>query len=34
MRRQLLAHLAAGGDGLKPLVIEARSHIAVPAETA
>lgn len=34
MRRQLLDHLDAGGEGLKPLVIDAHKHIAVPAETA
>ncbi|WP_375175545.1 formate dehydrogenase subunit delta [Pseudooceanicola sp.] len=34
MRRQLLDHLEAGGDGLKQLVIAAHPHIRVPAETA
>lgn len=34
MRRQLLAHLSEGGDGLRPLVIAAHPHIAEPAETA
>jgi len=34
MRRQLLNHLAAGGEDLRPLVIEAQPFIAVPAETA
>lgn len=31
MRRQLLAHIAAGGAGLTPLVIEAASEIREPA---
>ncbi|EAQ04974.1 NAD-dependent formate dehydrogenase, delta subunit [Pseudooceanicola batsensis HTCC2597] len=34
MRRHLLDHLAAGGEGLKPLVREAQPHIAAPAATA
>lgn len=34
MRRQLLGHLADGGEGLKQLVIDAHPHIRVPAETA
>jgi formate dehydrogenase subunit delta len=34
MRRQLLVHLAAGGEGLTQLVIDAHPHIRVPAETA
>ena len=34
MRRQLLSHLAAGGERLNPLVIAAQPHIRVPADTA
>lgn len=32
MRQQLAAHVAAGGAGLKPLVIEAFEQIRVPAD--
>jgi formate dehydrogenase subunit delta len=32
MRRQLLDHIAAGGEGLKPMAIEAADRIAEPAE--
>lgn len=32
MRRGLLAHVEAGGDGLDPLVIEASSLLTVPAD--
>jgi formate dehydrogenase subunit delta len=32
MRRQLLAHIANGGAGLDPLVIEAVDHLNVPAD--
>ncbi|ROT97779.1 formate dehydrogenase subunit delta [Histidinibacterium lentulum] len=31
MRRQLLDHIAAGGAGLNPLVIEAAAQIREPA---
>jgi formate dehydrogenase subunit delta len=31
MRRGLLDHVSAGGDGLDPLVIEAASRLTVPA---
>lgn len=31
MRAQLAAHVAAGGEGLSPLVIEAADHLRVPA---
>ena len=34
MRRQLFALLDAGGDGLRPLVIEAAELIRRPAEAA
>jgi len=30
MRRQLLDHLAAGGEGLRPLAIEAAARIRPP----
>lgn len=30
MRRQLLDHLAAGGEGLRPLVLESADKIRVP----
>ncbi|GGE18999.1 formate dehydrogenase subunit delta [Primorskyibacter flagellatus] len=33
MRRQLLNHMAEGGHGLSPLVIESQPFIAAPAET-
>ncbi len=32
MRQQLAAHVAAGGVGLKPLVMEAFEQIRVPAD--
>lgn len=32
MRRQLLDHIAAGGAGLEPLVIEAADRISEPVE--
>ncbi len=31
MRRELAAHIAAGGAGLKPLALEAAKRIAAPA---
>ncbi|MEC3861702.1 formate dehydrogenase subunit delta [Mesobacterium sp. TK19101] len=31
MRRDLIAHVAAGGAGLDPLVQEAMSHLRAPA---
>jgi formate dehydrogenase subunit delta len=34
MRRELFAILDAGGDGLRPLVIEASAQIRRPAEAA
>ena len=35
MRKQLIAHLAAGGEGLDPLIIEAAATIRKPkAEVA
>ena len=33
MRRGLIAHIDAGGDGLDPLVIEASSHLKMPTGT-
>lgn len=33
MRRQLLDHIATGGRGLSPLVMESQPFIAAPAET-
>lgn len=33
MRRRLLDHVAAGGAGLHPLVIEAAAQVRVPAES-
>jgi formate dehydrogenase subunit delta len=30
MRRQLLDHIATGGDGLRPLVLEAAARIRQP----
>jgi len=32
MRRQLLDHIAAGGEGLEPLVIEAAKQLSAPAD--
>lgn len=34
MRRQLATHVAAGAEGLDPLVLSAMDHLSVPAETA
>ena len=34
MRRQLFAHLAAGGEGLDPLIIEAAAQIRKPKTEA
>ena len=34
MRRQLASYVAAGGEGLDPLVLSAMDHLSVPAETA
>jgi hypothetical protein len=34
MRKQLLAHLAMGGEGLDPLIIEAAAQIRKPKEEA
>lgn len=31
MRKQLFAHLAKGGEGLDPLVVEAAAQIRTPA---
>lgn len=32
MRRQLIAHVDAGGTGLEPLVLEAMAKVRVPAD--
>lgn len=32
MRRQLIAHVDAGGAGLEPLVLEAMAKVHVPAD--
>lgn len=32
MRRQLIAHVDAGGAGLEPLVLEAMEKVHVPAD--
>ncbi|THD76672.1 formate dehydrogenase [Thalassobius vesicularis] len=32
MRRQLIAHVDAGGAGLEPLVLEAMAKVRVPAD--
>lgn len=32
MRRQLLDHIAAGGEGLDPLVTEAAKQMSAPAD--
>lgn len=34
MRKQLFAHLAKGGEGLDPLIIEAAAQIRKPKEEA
>ena len=34
MRKQLIAHLAKGGEGLDPLIIEATSQIRKPKTEA